>query len=100
MAATPEAKVKAQVKKLLTAYGFWHFSPFMGGMGRAGVPDIIACTPAGQFLAVECKSGDNQPTALQAREIERINAMGGTALVVRESNLDTFAEFIKCLAVP
>ena len=41
---TPEAKVKKKVYKLLKDNGAYYFSPIMGGYGKAGVPDIIACT--------------------------------------------------------
>ena len=43
MAKTPEGTVKASVKKLLDEMGIYHFSPFQAGMGRAGIPYIIAC---------------------------------------------------------
>lgn len=87
MAATPEAKVKAAVKKLLDSRGIYHFSPFQAGMGRAGIPDIIVCCN-GRFLAIECKAGDNKPTALQERNIQQIRDNGGIAIVVNEENLN------------
>ena len=68
MATTPEGKVKSVVKRTLDELGVYHFSPFQAGMGRAGIPDIIACHK-GQFVAFECKAGDNKPTALQEKEI-------------------------------
>jgi len=87
MGMTPEAKVKKQVKKILDEYGVWHFSPPGMGLGRAGIPDIIACH-GGQFLAIECKAGSNKPTLLQERELERITQAGGHALVIREDNIN------------
>ena len=87
MAATPEKRVKETVKKTLDSMGIWHFSPYQAGMGRAGIPDIIACY-RGLFVAIECKAGNNKPTALQAREIERIQQAGGHAAVINENNLD------------
>ena len=59
----------------------------MSGMGRAGVPDIIACFK-GHFLAIEAKAGKNKPTALQEREIANIRKAGGHAMVLNEDNLD------------
>lgn len=38
MAATPEAKVKANVRKLLDELGIYHFMPPANGFGRAGIP--------------------------------------------------------------
>lgn len=85
MAMTPEAKVKAKVKRLLDALGIWHFSPMMNGMGRAGVPDIIGCVN-GRFIGIECKAGDNKATALQLRELSNIASAGGFTYIVRETN--------------
>lgn len=59
----------------------------MSGMGRAGVPDIIACFK-GHFLAIEAKAGKNKPTALQERELASIQKAGGHAMVLNEDNLD------------
>ena len=87
MAMTPEARVKNQVKKILDAHKAWHFSPPGMGLGRAGIPDVIACFN-GRFLAIECKAGKNKPTPLQERELTNITQAGGKALVIREDNMD------------
>jgi Holliday junction resolvase len=94
MASTPESKVKASCVKLLKAYGAYYFFPIATGMGRAGIPDIICCV-AGNFLAIECKAGKNQPTALQERELAAIKTAMGTALVINESNLTLLETTIK-----
>ena len=86
MAQTPEAKVKAQVKKALDSLGAYYFMPATGGFGRSGVPDIVGCIN-GRFFAVECKAGNNKPTALQEREMNAIRAAGGVALVINETNI-------------
>jgi Holliday junction resolvase len=86
MAATPEAKVKAKVTKLLKARGAYYFYPVTGGYGGSGVPDIIACH-RGRFIGIECKAGKNKPTKLQARNLEQIKYTGGFALVINEDNL-------------
>ena len=96
MADTPEKKVKTAVKKLLDSLGIYHFSPFMAGMGRAGVPDIIACYN-GRFLGIECKAGKGKTTALQDRELAAIHAAGGLTFVARETNLDELKETLTCL---
>ena len=59
---TPEAKVKKAVKKMLDDRGAYYFMPATGGYGRSGVPDIVGCHK-GIFFGIECKAGDNQPTA-------------------------------------
>jgi Holliday junction resolvase len=94
MASTPEKKVKDKVVKLLKAYGIYYFSPATHGFGRSGVPDVICCAH-GKFLAIECKAGDNKPTALQEREIAAIKAAGGIAVVVNELNLTMLETTIK-----
>ena len=96
MATTPEFKVKLAVKKILDELGIYHFSPFMAGMGRAGVPDIIACHE-GRFLGIECKAGKGKTTALQDRELNAIAAAGGYTFVARETNLEELRDELECL---
>lgn len=97
MALTPEAKVKARVKRVLDDHNIYHFSPFQAGMGRAGIPDIICCCD-GKFLAVECKAGKGKTTALQERELQSIKDHGGVALVIREDNINELEEAIQWLS--
>lgn len=91
MASTPEAKVKAKVKKLLDELGVYYFFAFTGGFGRAGIPDIICCID-GKFVAIECKAGKNTTTALQDREIDAIRANKGLAFVINEQNISDLQE--------
>jgi len=87
MAQTPERKVKAQVADVLKEYGVYYFFPPANGLGRAGIPDIIACA-WGQFLAIECKAGKGKPTALQLRELQAVRNANGIAFIINESNVD------------
>lgn len=91
MAATPEAKVKQAVRKVLTEMGIYYFSPAANGFGRAGIPDIICCC-GGRFVAIECKAGKGKTTALQDRELDAISAAGGVAMVVNENNVQELKE--------
>jgi Holliday junction resolvase len=91
---TPEAKVKAKLKKHLEAMGIYNFSPVQNGMGRAGIPDVIGCYN-GLFVAFECKANGNKPTPLQLREIERIQQAEGLAFVIDEHNVDNIKELLK-----
>lgn len=84
---TPEAKTKKRVRAILDAAGVYHFNPFGGGYGRAGIPDIVACAN-GFFLAIECKAGKGKTTALQDRELENIRAAGGVTLVLYDTEED------------
>jgi Holliday junction resolvase len=92
--ATPESRVKAKVSAILKKHNVYFFYPATGGYGRSGIPDVIACV-RGRFVGIECKAGDNNPTALQQRELQRIIDSLGRALVVRETNLDELDLLIK-----
>ena len=94
MASTPEAKVKAAVVKILKERGVYYFFPATGGYGRSGVPDIVCCVN-GHFLAIECKAGNNIPTALQLAEMSRIQDAGGLPLVIHETNIALVSGAIK-----
>ena len=94
MAATPEAKVKAKLRKKLDELGIYHFMPAANGFGRAGIPDIIGCA-GGQFVAFECKAGKGKTTALQDREIQRIHGHKGWAFVINEDNVDNIEELLR-----
>jgi len=91
MAITPEAKVKAAVRKLLVEFGIYYFSPSANGYGRAGIPDIICCF-GGRFIAIECKAGKGVTTALQDRELAAIRTAGGMTVVVNETNIQELKE--------
>ena len=93
---TPEAKVKAKAKKILDSLGAYYFMPATGGFGRSGVPDIVGCYK-GVFFGVECKAGNNKPTALQLKEIQKIFDAGGFCIVVNEDNVDSLNALPKLL---
>lgn len=92
--ATPEAKVKKQVKKILDDIGAYHFFPMSGGFGRSGVPDIIACYK-GKFIGIECKAGKNETTLLQKHNIKEIQRNQGLAIVVNEDNIEALLALVK-----
>jgi len=91
MAQTPEAKVKAAVRKLLVEFGIYYFAPAANGFGRAGIPDIICCF-GGRFIAIECKAGKGVTTALQDKELAAIRTAGGMTMVVNETNIQELKE--------
>ena len=93
---TPEGKVKDRVKRMLVEHGAWYFMPVSNGMGRHGIPDVIACLE-GVFIAIECKAGKGKTTALQERELANISTAGGIAMVVTD-NPDTQEELRKALS--
>lgn len=93
---TPEAKVKKKVVDILKAWKVYYFYPVMSGYGSSGIPDIVVCCN-GKFLAIECKAGDNKPTALQERNMQQIRDNGGIAIVVNEGNLNDVQEVLSQL---
>jgi Holliday junction resolvase len=93
---TPEGKVKKQVTDLLKKVNAYYFFPATGGYGRSGVPDIVACY-RGRFIAIECKAGKGEPTALQTRELFRVRGEGGIALVIRESTVFKVQELLESI---
>ena len=80
--STPEGKVKAKIKRALdSSERIWYFMPASNGLGRKGIPDFIVCLE-GNFFAIETKADNGKLTALQQREINKINISKGLALVV------------------
>lgn len=87
MASTPEGLVKTKIKRILNERNALHFSPYMAGMGVAGVSDIIALYK-GRFIAIEAKSdATKKPTELQKKFLGQVKSNGGIAVVVHKDNL-------------
>lgn len=99
MAATPEVKVKKQIRAILDAYGVYYAMPIGTGYGNSGVPDFLCCVN-GHFLAIEAKAGKGKTTALQDAHIEKIRGCGGTALVINETNMVTLLGVINHFKEP
>lgn len=92
---TPEAKIKAAVRKILEAKGVWFFMPIP--MYHRGIPDFICCMN-GQFIAIETKAGKGKPTALQELCMEEIRANGGRCIVINEKNINELGDWLNgCL---
>jgi len=51
--------------------------------GFPGSADIIACSPSGRFVAVECKTRNGRLSDKQRDFLERIRSNGGIAIVAR-----------------
>ena len=85
---TPEAKIKAKVKKILQDAGAYYSMPQTGGYGNSGTPDFLVCY-RGEFFGIECKANGNKPTALQLHHMSEIRKAGGRTFVVDETNVDT-----------
>ena len=88
-----EAKVKDKVKKLLKEIGAYYAMPATGGYGSSGVPDFLVCHK-GKFYGIECKAGNNKPTALQLKNLDDIAKAGGNGFVINEANIDKLREYL------
>ena len=84
-----EKRTREMIDKILNKYKAWHFAPVNFGMGRDGVPDVIACYK-GHFIGIEAKGWKtgHKLTTAQAKTIEDIKAQGGKAIVINPFNLD------------
>lgn len=85
---TPEKKVKNNVVKILKDAGAYHFYPVASGYGASGIPDIVACLH-GRFIGVECKANGGKPTALQEKNLMDIVNVGGIAILVDETGIES-----------
>ena len=54
--------------------------------GLSGSADIIACSPEGKFVAIECKSKKGRLTEKQKEFLQKVTELGGIALVVKDIN--------------
>lgn len=83
MATTPEGRVKAGIKKLLSQHGIFYYMPVNNGMGRVGAADFL-CVYKGAFLAIEAKAPGKKSslTPNQKNFLDEVMAHGGMAVVV------------------
>jgi len=94
--ATPESKVKNEIKRVLeelhifpaakaatfpTDAAGYYFMPQGTGYSVSGIPDFVGHFH-GRLFAVEAKAPGKKPTAFQRRQIEAINCRGERAFVV------------------
>ena len=83
MAATPEAKIKARVKAVLSRYqGVYYEMPVPSGYGNTTL-DFIGCW-RGRFFAIETKAGGKKPTPKQKSIMERMVAAGGAVFYIND----------------
>lgn len=83
-----EAALRDGVKRLGgIAYKF--VSP-----GNVGVPDRLVLWPGGRVQFVELKAPGGRLSPMQVRQIERLRALGFSALVL--SSLDEVYRFLDC----
>jgi hypothetical protein len=96
MAATPEAKVKKQIRAILDGYGAYYAMPIGSGYGNSGVPDFLVCYK-GWFIGIEAKAGQGKVTALQEFNLNKITKAGGVTLVINEVNMMRITDLLDTL---
>lgn len=69
MGATPEGKVKAQIKKILADNGAWFHMPVPSGYGAPTLD--FHCSIRGRFFMIEAKAPGQKPTAMQQATIDK-----------------------------
>jgi hypothetical protein len=80
--ATPEGRVKEQVKRILKRFRVWYFMPSAGTFSVSGVPDFVGCCE-GKFFTVETKEPNvKKPRRLQSVVMRKIRDAGGKTFVV------------------
>lgn len=87
MATTKEGSVKKKINEVLKELGIYYFMPSGNGYGRSAIPDFVCCLPNGKFLAIEAKADDKLPTAIQQRELDKINNTKGIGIYVNGDNV-------------
>jgi len=75
-----EQKLQKKIIDWLTANGYWVVKVSVAN--KNGVPDILACSPLGVFVAIEVKHGTNKASPLQLYNIDLIKKNNGIAMVV------------------
>lgn len=74
-----EQKEQAKVMNWLKANNYWAIKTIE--CSRAGIMDIIACSPNGRFIGIEMKYGSGKASKLQSWNILEVAKRGGTAFV-------------------
>lgn len=74
-----EQQIQSKIIAFLEGKGFYVIKIITAG--KAGEPDLVACSPVGGFLAIEVKTEKGKLAPLQAEKLKRIQACGGTSFV-------------------
>ena len=75
-----ERDIEKRVKEYARSKGFLAYK--FTSPAHIGVPDGLLISPVGFVIFMEFKQTGKKPTAMQQREIDRINQHGVLALVV------------------
>ena len=92
---TPEGKVKAKVKKILTQYpDLYIFWPVQSGLGSRTL-DALGCHH-GRFFSIETKREGKKLTPLQELHRDQMRAAGGVVFeIIGDAGLEELARWLK-----
>lgn len=85
-----ESAIQTKILNWLKDNGYYTVKTII--CSKNGVPDILACSPTGQFVAIEVKTEKGKTSKLQDYNLECIAKNSGIAIVAR--SLD---DVINCL---
>ena len=93
-----EKTTRQGIDKILKKHGVFYFAPVNFGMGKAGVPDVIACVN-GRFVGIEAKGWKTGHILTQAQKstLADIEKSGGIAFVANPFNLEDLDDLIEGL---
>lgn len=74
-----EQRLQKKILDWLKANNYYAFKTIQ--CNRAGIADIIGCTPHGYFFAIEVKWGKNKASALQKYNVDEVKKRGGISFV-------------------
>lgn len=88
-----EKNFEDRVKDFLKAHGNWFIKYWGGGMfTKVGVPDLLVCS-FGQFMGIELKADNGEPTLLQLRQLQLIRDAGGWGILLYPRDFESFKEW-------
>jgi len=75
-----EAKLQKKAQNELRAAGWYVVKVIAASL--AGVPDLLCCSPYGDFVGFEIKYGKNKASKLQEYNLQQITKRKGGAYVI------------------
>jgi Holliday junction resolvase len=77
-----EAKLQKKILDELKAKGYWTVKTIT--CNRAGVPDILACSPNGKFVAIEVKTPTGKLSVLQQVNMQQLMNLNAEVILARD----------------
>lgn len=89
-----EKNLENRIKKFLKNEECWCLKYWAGGgFTKSGIPDLLICCN-GHFIGAEIKASNGTPSALQIKELTRIQRAGGIGVLVYPEDEITFRKLI------